>query len=83
MRTAKDQLRAAIEACASAGMTLEEIRGECERDFLEVVFKECSGIHTRIARVLGVHRNTLSRRLQHLGLKTVYGGHGGKRVLSR
>lgn len=79
-RLARGRLRAAIQACADAGMSLDEVRQETERDFLEVVFNIHRGMHGKVAAAIGVHRNTLTRRFRELGLRTVY---GRKRTLAR
>ena len=39
-----------------------------ERELLLRVFRENAGNECRVAKALGLHRNTISRRLHHCGL---------------
>jgi Fis family transcriptional regulator len=42
---------------------LDEAVGELERKFIQTVLSRTKGNQSRAAEVLGVHRNTLSRKI--------------------
>lgn len=76
----EDRLRAAVESCIVDGaMNRNDILAECERDILAIVFHRTNGNQLRAAERLGVHRNTLSRRISELGLRVERTGSRNKR----
>ncbi|HEV2490060.1 MAG TPA: helix-turn-helix domain-containing protein [Candidatus Acidoferrales bacterium] len=60
----KDQLEALIGQMVERGILLEEAVGEFEKKFIKRVMDGASGNQSRAAQVLGIHRNTLSRKLE-------------------
>lgn len=50
------------------GIRFDEARDEFERKFIQIALSKTDGNQTRAARMLGVHRNTLNRKIQHLKL---------------
>lgn len=53
----------------ASGRTLEEAEVLFRRTFLVVALKDCRGNQCKTARVLGIHRNTLSRHIALLGIE--------------
>jgi Fis family transcriptional regulator len=54
------------------GILLEEAVSEFEKKFIKRVLEHANGNQSRAAKVLGIHRNTLSRKvdaykLDHVG----------------
>ena len=45
------------------GILFEEAVGEFEKKFIKRVLDRSNGNQSRAARVLGIHRNTLSRKI--------------------
>lgn len=61
-------LRELVEELFRLGITLKETRAEIERLFIEKALKEYNGNRSRVARRLGLHRNTLNKKIEHYGL---------------
>jgi DNA-binding NtrC family response regulator len=51
------------------GITFEDGRREFERRFISRVLDETDGHLSKAAAQLGLHRNTLTRKLAELGIK--------------
>lgn len=64
----KDQLEALIGQLADRGILLEEAVAEFERRFIKHVMDSEEGNQSRAARTLGIHRNTLGRKLEEYKL---------------
>jgi DNA-binding NtrC family response regulator len=65
----RDRLQQLVAEMVDKGIRYEEARREFDRHFLTSVVSRCQGNLGRAAAVLGVHRNTLTRRLQELRIK--------------
>lgn len=52
-----------------AGISYEEGVREYKRSFILIMLEECGWNQCKAARLLGMHRNTLNRTVQELGLK--------------
>jgi len=59
----KEQLEALIEMMVGRGILLEEALAEFEKRFIRRVLEHERGNLCRAAKVLGIHRNTLSRKV--------------------
>jgi DNA-binding protein Fis len=59
----KNQLEALVTQMIEKGLYLEEALSEMERRFILTVLERCKGNQTKAAKVMGIHRNTLSKRL--------------------
>lgn len=59
----KDQLEALVGQMVDRGILLEEALAEFEKKFIKRVMEGSAGNQSRAAQVLGIHRNTLSRKL--------------------
>lgn len=60
-----------VEVDASPGATAESLRpmAEVEREHIARVLSACEGNQVRAAELLGIHRNTLRKKIQEFGLK--------------
>jgi transcriptional regulator with PAS, ATPase and Fis domain len=70
--TLKDQLDSLIGMMVERGILLQEAVTEFEKKFIKRVLERANGNQSRAAKVLGIHRNTLSRKvdaykLDHVG----------------
>ena len=59
----KEQLESLIEMMVGRGILLEEALAEFEKRFIRRVLEHERGNLCRAAKVLGIHRNTLSRKV--------------------
>ncbi len=59
----KDQLESLIGMMVDRGILLGEAVTEFEKKFIKRVLERVNGNQSRAARVLGIHRNTLSRKV--------------------
>ena len=64
----KQKLDALIEEMISKGIRYEEARREFEKRFLAQVLASENGNLSRAARVLRIHRNTLSKKTEEYNL---------------
>lgn len=68
----KEQLESLIDMMVQRGILLEEALTEFEKKFIKCVLESANGNQSRAAKILGIHRNTLSRKvsdykLDHVG----------------
>jgi DNA-binding protein Fis len=68
----KDQLEALIGQLVERGVLFEEAVGEFEKKFIKRVLDKSDGNQSRAAKVLGIHRNTLSRKITLYKLDSSY-----------
>src|SRR5512143_3085226 len=64
----KDQLEALINQMIERGIMFSEAIGEFEKKFIKGMLEKNKGNQSRAAQALGIHRNTLSRKISELGL---------------
>ncbi len=60
----RDKLRNLVAEMVRGGIPLEMAKREFERVYLEEVLATHDGNQSAAARELGIHRNTLSRKLE-------------------
>lgn len=60
----KDQLEALITQMIDRGILFEEAVTEFEKKFIKKILDASNGNQSRAAKVLGIHRNTLSRKIE-------------------
>jgi DNA-binding NtrC family response regulator len=60
----REQLRTLVAEMVRHGVTLEAAMREFERIYLQEVLEANGGNQSAAARKLGIHRNTLSRKLE-------------------
>jgi DNA-binding protein Fis len=61
--TVKDQLEALVGQMVERGIHFDEAVNEFEKKFIKRVLDRSRGNQSRAARLLGIHRNTLSRKI--------------------
>ena len=59
----KKQMEALITELIERGVLLDQARDEFEKKFIAAALDKTKGNQTRAARMLGVHRNTLGRKI--------------------
>ena len=64
----KDQLEALVNQMVERGILFDEAVGEFEKRFIKRVLDRAEGNQFRAAQILGIHRNTLSRKMDEYKL---------------
>ena len=64
----KDQLEALINQMIEQGVDYEDAVHEFEKRFIKSVLERAHGNQSKAAQSLGIHRNTLSRKITDLNL---------------
>jgi len=59
----KNQLEALVTQMIDKGLYLEEAICEMERRFILTVLERNNGNQTKAAQAMGIHRNTLTKKL--------------------
>jgi Fis family transcriptional regulator, factor for inversion stimulation protein len=59
----REQLESLIGMMVERGILLEEAVTEFEKKFIKRVLEHSKGNQCRAAKILGIHRNTLSRKI--------------------
>ena len=70
----RDQLEALVGMMVERGILFDEAVNEFEKKFIKRVLERANGNQCRAAKVLGIHRNTLSRKIAEYNLN-----HAGRR----
>jgi transcriptional regulator with PAS, ATPase and Fis domain len=73
----RDQLESLVAMMVERGILLEEAVTEFEKKFIKRALERANGNQSRAAKLLGIHRNTLSRKvdvykLDHVGRRHYY-----------
>jgi len=63
----KDKLEALVNQMVEHGIGYEDAVAEFERRFIRRVLEEVNGNQSKAAKTLGIHRNTLRRKISELG----------------
>jgi DNA-binding NtrC family response regulator len=66
--TVKDQLEALINRMIENGIQYPEAVTEFEKRFIQRMLEKNNGNQSKTAQAMGIHRNTLSRKREELGL---------------
>ncbi len=66
--TVKDQLESLINQMIDQGILFTDALSEFEKRFIKKMLEKTNGNHSKAAVELGIHRNTLSRKVEDLGL---------------
>ena len=64
----KDQLEGLVSLMVERGILFDEAIGEFEKRFIKRVLDRAQGNQSRAAELLGIHRNTLSRKIMEYKL---------------
>ena len=59
----KEQLERLVSEMIDRGLRYDEAIGEFERKFIMTALEKNKGNQTRAAKAMGIHRNTLNKRL--------------------
>ena len=59
----KDQLEGLVSQMVERGILFDEAVGEFEKRFIKRVLDGADGNQSRAEQILGIHRNTLSRKI--------------------
>jgi Fis family transcriptional regulator len=59
----KDQLEGLVTQMVDRGILFDEAMGEFEKRFIKRTLERADGNQCRAAKMLGIHRNTLSRKM--------------------
>ncbi len=59
----KDQLEGLVGQMVERGILFDEAVGEFEKRFIKSVLDRAKGNQSHAAQILGIHRNTLSRKI--------------------
>jgi DNA-binding NtrC family response regulator len=65
----RDRLEQLIGEMVDKGIRYQDAQREFEKHFIARVVSKCEGNLGRAATTLGVHRNTLTRKIQELKLR--------------
>jgi Fis family transcriptional regulator, factor for inversion stimulation protein len=69
----KEQLERLVSEMIDRGLRYDEAVGEFERKFIMTALEKNKGNQTKAAKAMGIHRNTLTKRL------TSYNHHSRKK----
>ena len=75
----KDQLESLIVQLVERGVRFPDAQAEFEKKYIRRVLDHARGNQSRAARILGMHRNTLSRTIGELRIDVRQFRDGGKR----
>ncbi len=64
----KDQLESLVSQMIEQGILYTDAVSEFEKKFIKQILEKNNGNHSKAAAALGIHRNTLSRKVDDLGL---------------
>jgi DNA-binding NtrC family response regulator len=64
----KDQLEALVNQMIDRGILFNDAISEFEKRFIKRMLDKNNGNHSKTATALGIHRNTLSRKVDDLDL---------------
>ena len=62
----KDQLDALVNQMIEHGVHYEDAISEFQKRFLRKVLEKHNGNKSKAAQILGIHRNTLSRKMEEI-----------------
>lgn len=65
----RDLLEQLVSEMVEKGIRYEDAQREFDRRFITRVVHHCDGNLSKAAEVLGVHRNTLTRKIQTLKIR--------------
>lgn len=74
----KDQLEALIAQLVDRGVPYPSALEEFEKKYIRRVLERTRGNQSRAARLLGMHRNTLSRKIEAYKLELLVNGNGNR-----
>ena len=67
----RERLEQLVAEMVDKGVHFEDAQREFQKQFIARVVSKCNGNLGKAARTLGVHRNTLTRKIQELKIRTL------------
>jgi len=67
----RDRLQQLVAEMVDKGIRYDDARREFEKQFITRTVSSCDGNLGQAAKALGVHRNTLTRKMQELRIKNL------------
>lgn len=67
----RERLAQLVAEMVDKGIRYEDAQREFEKHFITRVVSNCDGNLGKAATTLGVHRNTLARKIQDLKIRTI------------
>lgn len=64
----KDELESLVDKMIESGILFTDAVSEFEKKFIKKMLERNNNNHSKAALALGIHRNTLSRKVDDLGL---------------
>jgi DNA-binding NtrC family response regulator len=64
----KSQLESLVDRMIEQGIFFSDAVSEFEKRFIEAILAKNKGNQSRTAKALGIHRNTLSRKIEEFDL---------------
>lgn len=64
----KEKLETLVDQMIEHGIQFPDAVAEFEKRFIKQVLEQNKGNQSKAAKTLGIHRNTLSRKVEDLGL---------------
>ena len=64
----KEELESLVNQMIACGVRFEDAVGELEKKFVKKALETNKGNQSKTAQLLGIHRNTLSRKILQYGL---------------
>ncbi len=64
----KDLMESLVNQLVEHGIFYSDAVAEFEKRFMNKILEKNSGNQSKAAKALGIHRNTLSRKIEDLGL---------------
>ena len=74
----KDQLEGLVAQMVDRGILFDEAIGEFEKRFIKRALERANGNQCRAAKMMGIHRNTLSRKIGEYKLDNQHGSRRGR-----
>ncbi len=74
----KDQLEGLVAQMVDRGILFDEAIGEFEKRFIKRALERANGNQCRAAKMMGIHRNTLSRKIGEYKLDNHHGSRRGR-----
>jgi DNA-binding NtrC family response regulator len=67
----RDRLEQLVSEMVERGIRFRDAQREFEKHFITRVVAKCDGNLGRAAKTLGMHRNTLTRKIQELKIRAI------------
>ena len=79
----KDQVERLISEMVNAGVFFQDAVSEFEKKYIRKVLEISGGNQSRAAKALGIHRNTLGRKMEEYHLSSRNGSAGSRKSARR